>query len=357
MAVPQYFVWLGAGFALGAGVCLVLVRLWYWFTGRYFDSRNDEVLKIIERYREHLHSMEKDSARAYGTIAEKLEQMGRAQHILHLETSNLVKALRLPHVRGRWGEMTLRRVAELAGMAEHCDFEEQVTAGSGKGSVRPDMIINLPGSRRIVIDAKVPLAAYLDALEADTEEHRNELMKVHARQVMAHISNLSSRKYFSRICFSPEFVILFIPGENFFSAALSAKPDLIEKGIEKGVVLATPTTLIAILKAVAFSWQQQKACENAEQIRHLGTTLFERLLTMTANINHLGKEIEKCVAAYNRTVGSIGKRVMPAAKKLGTLNGLPEDQGKLGLNDIENFRVKAFSPVTSPDRENHENRV
>ena len=332
------FIWLGAGFVSGVILCLVLVRLWSGF----FSAR---FMNLAGQY---FHSLEKDRAQTYGAIAEKLEQVGRAQNLLQVETSNLVKALRLPHVRGRWGEMTLRRVAELAGMAAYCDFEEQVAAGSGRGSVRPDMVVNLPGSRRIIIDAKVPLSAYLDALEADTEEQKRELMKAHARQVMTHISELGSKKYFRHISFSPEFVILFIPGENFFSAALAAQPDLMEKGIEKGVVLASPATLIAVLKAVAFSWQQQKACENAEQIRQLGTSLFERLMTMTGNINHLGKEIEKCVAAYNRTVGSIEKRVMPAARKLGSLKGLDQNPAEQALDDIGETSVRIFRPSGMP---------
>jgi DNA recombination protein RmuC len=276
----------------------------------------DPVRKTLDRYETHLNAMEKDREKAYGAITEKLMEMGRNQHLLHLETGNLVKALRVPHVRGRWGEITLRRVAELAGMTDHCDFKEQFSLGSGKGAVRPDMVVTLPENRKIIIDSKVPLMAYLDALEARDETERAERMKDHGRQVMMHISTLGSKNYFQEISPTPEFVVLFIPGENFFSAALTVHPDLIEKGIEKGVILATPTTLIALLKAVSYTWKQKKSYDNAEEIRRLGMELFSRLCTMTGHVNQLGKDIEKCVASYNRTVGSMETRVMSTAKRL-----------------------------------------
>jgi len=291
-----------------------------------FDIKGNEILRTVDpvkqtldKYQAHLHAMEKDREKAYGSISEKLLEMGRNQNLLHIETGNLVKALRLPHVRGRWGEITLRRVAELSGMTAHCDFEEQLSTGHGKGSIRPDMVVTLPENRKIIIDSKVPLMAYLDALEAPNEKERSERMKNHGRQVLMHISNLASKNYFQQISPTPEFVVLFIPGENFFSAALTIHPDLIEKGIEKGVILATPTTLIALLKAVSYSWKQKKSYENAEEIKNLGIELFTRLCSMTDNINQLGKDIEKCVSSYNRTVGSMETRVMSTAKRLENL--------------------------------------
>lgn len=352
--------YLGAGFFLGLLVWGILVRLGVLFfsnklktlssealfdnsnrfmalADRYFsryvqaakndfDVKGNEILrtvdpvqKTLDRYEAHLHAMEKDRENAYGAITEKLLEMGRHQTLLHIETGNLVKALRVPHVRGRWGEITLKRVAELSGMAEHCDFFEQLSCGTGKGSVRPDMVVTLPENRKIIIDSKVPLMAYLDALEASGEEERQARMQDHGRQVMMHITNLASKNYFQQMGPTPEFVVLFIPGENFFSAALTVYPDLIEKGIEKGVVLATPTTLIALLKAVSYSWKQKKSYENAEEIRNLGVTLFSRLCSMTDNINHLGKDLERCVATYNRTVGAMETRVMSTARKLEAL--------------------------------------
>jgi len=362
MITMDHLIWLGIGFAAGVLVCAFLARFGSGFlfkkikhassealfdnskqfmalADKYFasyirearkdfDIKGDEILKTVEpvrqtldKYETRLNIMEKDREKAYGSITEKLLEMSRTQGLLQVETGNLVKALRVPHVRGRWGETTLRRVADLAGMAEHCDFIEQLsctntTAGNTKGSVRPDMVVTLPENRKIIIDAKVPLMAYLDALEAPNETERQERMKNHGRQVMQHILNLSSKSYFEQISPSPEFVVLFIPGENFFSAALSVNPDLIDKGVEKGVILATPTTLIALLKAVSYSWKQKKSYENSEEIRMLGKELFTRLCSMTEHVNRLGKDIEKCAVTYNRTVGVMENRVMATARKL-----------------------------------------
>jgi len=350
-------IFLGAGFILGVIVCLVLARsgvLFFsgrlrdmssqalyenskafmdmaqtHFTGYVREARHDfkakgdairqavdPVHRVLDKYEQRLGLMEKDRERAYGAISQYLADMAKTQHRLQQETGNLVKALRVPHVRGRWGEITLKRAAELSGMAEHCDFMEQAVAGSGKGALRPDMVVRLPGNRNIVVDAKVPLIAYLDALETDDEQEQKTRLHAHARQVLAHVSQLSSKRYTAAFSPSPEFVVLFIPGENFFSAALAARPDLIEKGIEQGVVLATPTTLIALLKTVSYSWMQQKGYENAEQIRDLGAQLFSRLSTMTGHMNRLGRDIEKTAATFNRTVGAMETRVMASARKL-----------------------------------------
>ncbi len=292
-----------------------------------FDIKGDEILRtvdpvrqILDKYEVHLGLMEKDREHAFGTITERLREMAQTQAHLHQETGNLVKALRQPHVRGRWGEITLKKVAELAGMVDHCDFEEQMTKGAGKGSLRPDMVVALPGNRKIIVDAKVPLIAYLDALEAKDDTERKARMKAHAGQVLAHIANLASKEYTAHFSPTPEFVVLFIPGESFFSAALESKPDLIEKGIQKGVILATPTTLIALLKTVSYAWQQQKGYENADRIRVLGGELYERLCSMTDNMNRLGRDIEKTAVTFNRTVGAMEKRVMTSAKKLEILS-------------------------------------
>ncbi|WP_413832757.1 DNA recombination protein RmuC [Desulfobacula sp.] len=315
-----------------------------------FDIKGNEILRTVDpvrqtldKYEAHLNIMEKDREKAYGSISEKLLEMGKNQTLLHIETGNLVKALRVPHVRGRWGEITLKRVAELAGMTEYCDFYEQVSSGGGKGSIRPDMVVTLPENRKIIIDSKVPLMAYLDALEASGEKEKQERLKDHGRQVMMHISNLSSKNYFQHISPSPEFVVLFIPGENFFSAALTIHPDLIEKGIEKGVILATPTTLIAMLKSVSYSWRQKKGYENAEEIRNLGKELFSRLCSMTDNINHLGKDIEKCTATYNRAVGAMETRVMTTAKKLKDLEVSSQSMEDLQKIEDSKTNTKEFN--------------
>lgn len=310
-------------------------------------ARGDAVLQSIDRYDRHLGMMEHERDKAFGAIYSHLAQMSKAQAQLQAETGNLVKALRLPHVRGRWGELTLRRVAELSGMAEHCDFAEQLAAGSGKGSLRPDMVVMLPQNRKIIIDAKVPLSAYLDALEAESEDDRKKHLADHARQVMTHINVLASRGYEREIGMTPEFTVLFIPGENYFSAALSEKPDLLERGMDKGVILATPATLVALLKAVAYSWKQQKGYENAEKIRHLGVELYRRLCTMAENMNRLGRDIQKCATTFNRTAGAMETRVMASARKfeaLGITSDRPPDIGKiedehLFLKSIEENRT------------------
>lgn len=315
-----------------------------------FDIKGEQVLgtiepvkKTLDRYETHLAAMEKDRENAYGAITEKLLEIGKTQSLLHLETGNLVKALRVPHVRGRWGEITLKRVAQLAGMSEYCDFSEQVTQGAGKGSVRPDMVVTLPGNRKIVIDAKVPLMAYLDALEAREDSEKEARMKDHGRQVANHIQALSSKQYFDQITPSPEFTVLFIPGENFFSAALAASPDLIEKGVEKGVILATPTTLIALLKAVSYSWKQKKSYENAQEIRNLGVEIFSRLCSMTENINRLGKDLEKCVSTYNRTIGAMETRVMSTARKLEGMDLSSQTMDELKEVDYSHTITKEFN--------------
>ncbi len=296
-----------------------------------FDIKGNEILKtvdpvhkMLDKYEAHLGIMEKERENAYGAITERLMEMARTQQHLQAETGNLVKALRIPHVRGRWGEITLRKTAELAGMVNHCDFQEQMSSvssrGSGKGSLRPDMVVTLPGNRKIIVDAKVPLMAYLDALEAGEGKEKEARMKDHARQVLSHISMLSSKEYTAHFSPTPEFVVLFIPGESFFSAALAHKPDLIEKGIQKGVILATPTTLIALLKTVSYSWLQEKGYENAEKIRNLGGELYSRLSSMSDNMNRLGRDIEKCATTFNRTVGAMERRVMTSARKLDDLS-------------------------------------
>ncbi|MFO7884394.1 MAG: DNA recombination protein RmuC [Desulfobacteraceae bacterium] len=359
---------LSAGFCTGILVCLMVQRLWVsifakkiksismealqantsefldladkFFAGyvkearKDFDIKGDEILKkvdpvkeALEKYEHRLGAMEREREKAYGSLSSRLFDMAKTQQNLHRETGNLVKALRQPHVRGRWGEMTLRRVAEIAGMADQCDFTEQTsTSGSQKGSLRPDMIVHLPGSRHIIIDAKVPLAAYLDALEADNREEKQKCLKHHARQVKNHVSSLSSKKYWQQFSPSPEFVVLFIPGENYFSAALSVHPDLIESAIDKGIVLATPTTLISLLKAVSFGWRQEKSAENAKEISRLGTELYQRLNAMSDLMNRLGRDIERTASTYNKTIGSLEKRVMVSARKFTSL-GISEDNG------------------------------
>ncbi len=300
-----------------------------------FDTRGKAVKESIlplhealNRYDEHIRAMERSREKAYGGLSAQVQSLIQTQDILQKETGKLVNALRVPHIRGRWGEITLRRVAELSGMQNHCDFFEQASTRSEEGLLRPDMVVQLPGQRQIIIDAKVPLVAYIDAIEADSEEKREERLTTHARHVKTHINQLSQKAYWTQFKPTPEFVVLFIPGENFFSAALSKNPQLIELGVQKNVILATPTTLISLLKTVAFGWQQEKLTENARKISELGTELFERLSTMGQHINNLGRDIERSSHTYNKVVGSLERRVLSSARKFKDLGITQKDQNK-----------------------------
>lgn len=264
-----------------------------------------------------LQDLEKERVGAYRILHHQVKEMVETQKDLRLETANLVKALRTPHVRGRWGEMQLRRVVEVSGMSAHCDFVEQVNVKTEEGALRPDMIVNLPGGKQIIIDAKAPLSAYLDALEAKDETLRTQFLKDHARQVKTHILQLSSRGYWDQLKTqdTPEFVVLFLPGETFFSAALEHDPSLIELGVEKRVILATPATLIALLHAVAYGWRQEKLTQNAREISALGKDLYKRLSDMGGHMTKLGQNLNTAVNSYNKTVGTLEARILPSARR------------------------------------------
>tara|TARA_R110002095_G_scaffold91585_1_gene79970 strand:- start:3591 stop:4901 length:1311 start_codon:yes stop_codon:yes gene_type:complete len=264
-----------------------------------------------------LHQLEVTRASAYQGLSTQVADLLGSQKELRLETANLVKALRTPHVRGRWGEMQLKRVVEMSGMNAHCDFMEQHSYDSDEGKLRPDMVVNLPGGKQLIIDAKAPLAAYLDAIDARDEATKRGHMQNHARQVKKHIMALSKREYWDNVqnADAPEFVVLFLPGEAFFSAALEYDPSLIELGVENRVILATPATLIALLHAVAYGWKQEVLSENAKEISEAGKELYKRMADMGKHFTKLGTDLNTAVGSYNKTVGTMERRILPAARK------------------------------------------
>jgi DNA recombination protein RmuC len=322
-------------------------------------AREQAVERLVQPIREALskteaqiHELEKLRREAHGSITAQLQAVAASQQALSSETRNLVTALRRPEVRGQWGEITLRRLVELAGMVEHCDFVSQSHQTTAEGAIRPDMIVNMPDGRQLVVDVKTPLDAYLDAAQAEDEANRRAALSRHAARVSDRVRELAAKAYWAQFERSPEFVILFIPGDQFLSAALAQRPDLLDEALRQHVILATPTSLVALLKAVAYGWQQQALAENTSEIRRLALQLYERLGKFASHMSQMGKELNDSVKAYNRAVGSLERMVLPSARRFTDLGVQPRRHlDRLQTVDESTREVGRSAEDEPPDEE------
>jgi len=318
---------------LGVVLGLAVAALAAWVLRRRNRSdpawTGEDTAQALDQLHDHLIALDRDRAQAHGELRAQVQQMGETSQALRTETAALVTALRAPHIRGQWGEMQLRRVVELSGMLAHCDFVEQPDVTDTEGRHRPDMLIQLTAGRQIIVDAKVPLAAFLDAVHADNEAGRRLGMSAHARQVRQHIDNLATRDYLRHVPGTPEFVVLFLPSDAFLAAALDTEPGLLEYGFTRDVVIATPATLLALLRTVAHTWRQEVLAANTAEVLELGRTLHGRLVRFSQHLTKLGSALGSAVGHYNETIGSYERSVLVSARRF----------SELGVND---------SPLTGP---------
>jgi DNA recombination protein RmuC len=294
----------------------------------------------LERTEAQVRALENERRDAFSTLRTQIEGLAEGHTQLQRETRNLVTALRRPEVRGRWGEMTLRRIVEIAGMAEHSDFTEQLHLFGEEGAMRPDLVVHMPEGRDLVVDVKTPLDAYLEAIEAATDEARGIALRRHAQQVEARVRQLGAKSYWAQFERSPEFAVLFLPGDQFLASALAERPELLETALKQGVIIATPSTLIALLKTVAYGWRQSAVAENAATIRELGQELYRRLGNFVGHIGKIGQHLNKAVEAYNSAVGSLERQVMPQARRFPEL-GVTSDAPLATIEPVAQLARKA----------------
>jgi len=321
------------------------------------DNLLKPVQEALTRTDQQLRNLEKERKEAYGSLSKHLETMAQTQQLLQGETRNLVQALRRPEVRGQWGEITLKRLAELAGMVEYCDFYEQETIQGETGNLlRPDMVVRMPDGREIVVDVKTPLDAYLSAVEAPDDGVRAWHLERHARKVRERVRELASRNYWAQFKHSPDFVVMFIPGDQFLSAALDIDRDLLEYALGQKVILATPTSFVALLRAVAYGWRQQSLAENAEKIRDVGEDLYQRLGTFTEHLAKLGKNLGSSLDHYNKAVGSFERQVIPGARKFAEM-GITSRKPLQEIDQIEKGVRQMGGPSTKKKEEENSDSV
>jgi DNA recombination protein RmuC len=312
------------------------------------DTLLKPLKESLEKVDVKIQELEKSRVGAYSGVTEQLKTMHVTQMQLEIQTATLVKALRTPNVRGKWGELQLRRVVEMAGMVEHCDFETQETFDTADGKIRPDLIVKLPNSRTIIVDAKAPLQAYLEAIEAQDDNERALKFKEHAKQLRKHLMQLGEKAYWEEFSRAPEFVVLFLPGESFFAVALDHDPSLIEFGVDKKVLIATPTTLIALLRAVAYGFREAVVAEHAERISELGKSLYDRLLTMVEHFQKLKRALDTSTEAYNKVVGCFEGRVLVAARRFQDM-GVSQEKPELEELELQEKITRSIESIITKE--------